>query len=59
MALPLTGTIRWEVSPLYPGVTPVSIKHYNEVLNYIENAVGVNKNEYITESELLNSCKED
>lgn len=36
MALPLTGTIRWEVNPLYPGITPVSIKHYNEVLNYID-----------------------
>ena len=36
MALPITGTIRWAVNPLYPGITPVSIEHYNEILNYID-----------------------
>ena len=36
MALPLTGTIRWAVNPLYPGITPISIEHYNELVTYID-----------------------
>ena len=28
---PITGTIRWAEDPLYPGRTPVSIQHYEEI----------------------------
>lgn len=36
MTLPISGNIYWTVNPLYPGVTPISIEHYNEVSMYTD-----------------------
>lgn len=36
MALPIFGNIYWAVNPLYPGVTPISSTHYDEVVTYVD-----------------------